>query len=407
MLDPTTASPIDRKAIGERHRRRLTVLLGAVTAFAPFATDMYLGALGQIATDYRTDAGSAQLTISTFFIGMAAGQLFYGPAIDRWGRKIPLVIGTMLFAATSLLLMIAPDIRSFIVIRFVEAMGGSAGMIIARAIIRDVYDLGEASSMLSQMMLVQGLGPVLAPIIGAQIIAYTSWHWIFAVLAVSGAFWCAAVWWGLPETLPPQVRRATRGRDLLSAFSGLLKRPDFVLPSAVAAASMASIFAFIGGSAFVFMEHYGLGRDAYSLVFGANAVFMIAASQINRILVRRVAPGRMVLATTIVATTAALVTLAISPFAPWTVFVVPLFLSLGTAPIIGANAQAIAMSRSGEFAGTASSLIGIVQYSVAGAVIAIVGALHDGTALPMAGMIAASYAITLSLVGFAHLRGRL
>ena len=407
MHDPDTATPIDRRAIGERHRLRLAVLLGAVTAFAPFATDMYLGALGEIATDFATDAGAAQLTVSTFFIGMAAGQLFYGPAIDRWGRKTPLLVGTLLFALASAALTIAPDIRSFIVLRFIEAMGGCAGMIIARAIIRDVYDLGEASAMLSQMMLVQGLGPVLAPIIGAQIIAYTSWHWIFVVLAVSGAFWFAVVWWGLPETLPPEVRRATRLRDLLGAFGGLSKRPDFVLPSAVAAASMASIFAFIGGSAFVFMEHFGLSREAYSLVFGANAVCMIAASQINRILVRRVTPGRMVLAATIFATVADLVSLVIAPFAPWTVFVVPLFLALGTAPIIGANAQAIAMSRSGDHAGTASSLIGIVQYSVAGAVIALVGALHDGTALPMAGTIAAGYVITISLVGLAHARGRL
>jgi DHA1 family bicyclomycin/chloramphenicol resistance-like MFS transporter len=338
---------------------------------------------------------------------MAAGQLFYGPAIDRWGRRRPLIVGTLLFAVTSALLTFAPDIHSFIALRFVEAIGGCAGMIIARAIIRDVYDLGEASAMLSQMMLVQGLGPVLAPILGSQIIAHTSWHWIFGVLAVSGVFWCAMVWWGLPETLPREARRATRIRDLLTAFAGLLKRPDFILPAAVAAAAMGSIFAFIGGSAFVFMQHFGLGREAYSLVFGANAVCMIIAAQINRILVRRVTPARMVLGATGFAATAGVVVLALAPGAPLMLFVVPLFLALGTAPIIGANAQAIAMSRSGEFAGTASSLIGIIQYSVAGAVIAVVGALHDGTAIPMAATIVVSYAVSLTFAGWAHIRGRL
>ena len=407
MIEDPTRPPIGRRAIGADHRLRLVLLLGAVTAFAPFAIDMYLGSLGDIAADFATDAGNAQITVSTFFAGMAVGQLFYGPAIDRWGRKKPLMVGTGLFAVTSALLAIAPDIQTFIALRFLEAIGGCAGMIIARAIIRDVFDLGEASAMLSQMMLVQGLGPVLAPIIGAQIVAWVSWRWIFVVLAVSGAFWFAMVGWGLPETLPPEARRSARVRDLLGAFAGLLRRPDFVLPSAVAAASMGAIFAFIGGSAFVFMEHFGLGRNAYSLVFGANAVCMIVASQINRVLVRRVAPGRIVLAAVAFASVSALGLLVAAPLASWTVFVVPLFLALGTAPIIGANAQAIAMSRSGEYAGTASSLIGIVQYSVAGAVIALVGALHDGTAIPMAATIAASYLVSLALAGWAHARGRL
>ena len=400
-------APVDPRSIGERHRLRLAVLLGAVTAFAPFAIDMYLGALGDIATDFATDAGNAQLTISTFFAGMAAGQFFYGPAIDRWGRKTPLLVGTLLFAVASALLTIAPDIHTFIALRFVEAMGGCAGMIIARAVIRDLYDIGAASAMLSQMMLVQGLGPVLAPIIGAQIIAHTSWHWVFVLLAASGAFWFAMVWWGLPETLPPEARRATPVRDLLAVFAGLLKRPDFVLPAAVAAASMGSIFAFIGGSAFVFMEHFGFGREAYSLVFGANAVCMIVAAQLNRFLVRRVAPARVVLGASGFAAVAGAVSLGVAPIAPWPLFVVPLFLALGTAPIIGANAQVIAMSRSGAFAGTASSLIGIIQYSVAGAVIAVVGALHDGTAVPMAAMIVASYLVALALAGWAQARGRL
>ena len=170
-------------AIAAAHRLRTAVLLGAVTSFAPFATDMYLGSLGDIARSLRVDAGGAQITVSTFFAGMAVGQVFYGPAIDRWGRRGPLLVGIALFSVMSILIAFAPSLPAFVVLRFFEALGGCAGMIIARAVIRDVYDLAEAASMLGLMMMVQGLGPILAPIVGARIVAWASWPWVFAVLA--------------------------------------------------------------------------------------------------------------------------------------------------------------------------------------------------------------------------------
>ncbi|MCE1235939.1 MAG: multidrug effflux MFS transporter [Hyphomicrobiales bacterium] len=388
-------------------RLRLVFLLGAVTAFAPFATDMYLGSLGDIAASLRSDAGAVQMTVSTFFGGMAVGQLFYGPAIDRWGRKKPLLVGIGVFTIASALLIVAPNLSSFLALRFVQAVGGCAGMIIARAIIRDVFDLRGASSMLSQMMLVQGLGPVLAPVIGAQVASLASWHWIFALLSASGLFWFAAIGWGLPETLPAQARRSTGLGELARAAAGLARRIDFVLPAATAASAMGALFAFIGGSAFVFMEHFGLSRDAYSLVFGANAACMIAASQLNRLLVGRFAPRTVVMAATSFAVLAALVLIAVSGVAHWAAFLVPLILSLAGGPLIAANAQAIAMSRSGEYAGTASSLVGIVQYLFAGSVIAIVGALHDGTTLPMAAMIAICSGLSFLIALVGRLRGAL
>lgn len=388
-------------------RLRLVVLLGAVTAFAPFATDMYLGSLGDIAASLETDAGAVQMTVSTFFAGMALGQLFYGPAIDRWGRKRPLLVGIALFTVASALLIVAPDLRTFLALRFVEAVGGCAGMIIARTVIRDVFDLRGASAMLSQMMLVQGVGPVLAPIIGAQVASLASWHWIFALLAASGLFWLGAIWWGLPETLPAQARRSTGLGELARAAGGLARRIDFVLPAATAASAMGSLFAFIGGSAFVFMEHFGLSRDAYSLIFGANAACMIAASQINRLLVGRFAPRTVVMGATSFATVTAIALSAFSGVEHWPIFVAPLILSLAGGPLVAANAQAIAMSRSGEYAGTASSLVGIVQYLFAGAVIATVGALHDGTTVPMVAMIAFCSSLSFLIALFGRLRGAL
>jgi DHA1 family bicyclomycin/chloramphenicol resistance-like MFS transporter len=384
-------------------RTRLVVLLGAVTAFAPFAIDMYLGSLGDIAASLAVDAGSVQITISTFFFGMAIGQVFYGPAIDRWGRKPPLLVGIAVFAVTSALLAAAPTLEVFLALRLLEAIGGCGGMIIARAVIRDVFELRQASAMLSQMMLVQGLGPVLAPIVGAQVAAVATWHWIFLLLAVSGLFWLVAIAVALPETLPREARRATGLRDLLAACVGLSKRPDFVFPAAIAASAMGALFAFIGGSAYVFMEHFGLSRQTYSLIFGANAVCMILASQINRGLVGRFAPRTLVLAATGVATASALVLLSFSNVAAWAVFVVPLYLALACAPVVAANAQAIAMSRCGEYAGVASSLVGIVQYLFAGTVISTVGLLHDGTAVPMIGMILLCFGLSF---GFAVLARR-
>ncbi len=378
------------------HRMRTAVLLGAVTSFAPFAIDMYLGSLGDVARSLDIDAGSVQITVSTFFAGMAVGQLFYGPAIDRLGRRGPLLFGIALFSVMSILIAFAPNLSTFVVLRFFEAFGGCAGMIIARAIIRDVYDLSEAASMLGLMMLVQGLGPILAPIVGARIVAYASWHWVFVVLAVCGLFWMAAVAWGLPETLAEADRRTISPRDLLRGFRDLAVRIDFILPAAVSATSMGAIFAFIGASASVFMDHFALDRDAYSLVFGANAVCMIAAAQVNRMLVERLGPKALVLGASAVGTVGAIGLLVLSGTASWIVFAVPMFLTLATCPVIGANAQAIAMSRSGERAGLASSLIGIVQYVFAGAVIAAVGLLHDGSTIPMTATILACFATTLA-----------
>lgn len=395
--DDGDVAPASRRRTIEGGETRLIVLLGAVTAFAPFAIDMYLASLGDVARSLAVDLGEVQFTLSIYFIGMAVGQFFYGPAIDRWGRKGPLMVGIALFAVTSFGLVIAPDLRSFVVLRFLQAMGGCGGMIVARAIIRDVYDLRGASAMLSQMMLVQGLGPVLAPIIGAQLVALSSWHLIFVVLAASGVFWFGAVWWGLPETLPKADRTVVGPGRIVAVFGALACRLDFVLPALIAASAAGSIFAFIGGSSFVFMELHGLSRQAYALIFGANALALIAAAQINRLLVRSFRPRHIVIGAALFASLSALALVLVAGIGSWPLLLPPLFLTSATVPIIAANAQAIAMANSGAHTGSASSLVGILQYSIAGAIVSSVGMLHDGTALPMTGAIAGCVFVATAL----------
>lgn len=369
------------------HIARLTLVLGALTAFAPFATDMYLVSFPALAASFHADSGQVQLGLSLFFVGLAVGQLFYGPLIDRYGRKLPLLAGTAFFAATSFLIVFAPDIESFIALRLLQAIGGCAGMVVSRAIITDLFDERETARILSLMMTVQGLAPILAPVLGGYILIFADWRAIFLFLAVFGAICFAAASTLLPETLPRQKRQRMNLVGVLTIYVHLLGQRRFIAPTLAGSLSLGSIFAFISGSPFVFMEIHQISPQHYGWLFGANAFGMIVAAQLNRFLLNRLAPSKVLagaLGVQIVAIFVALVTLTSGSLF---VLLSSLWISLATIPLVAANATALGMAASGKHAGSASALVGVLQFGVAGIVSALVGVLHDGTALPMVGTI--------------------
>jgi len=375
----------------------LALLLGALTAFAPFSTDMYLSSFPDIARDFACDLGQVQFSLSTFVFGLALGQLLYGPLIDRFGRRRPLLAGIALFTLSSAGLAFAPGIASFIGLRLLQALGGCAGMIVSRAIIRDVFDERDAAHVLSLMMAVQGVGPIAAPILGSALLRAAGWQAIFVFLCLLGLACLICTARGLDETLPAPARKRLNPREIAVGFGHLLTRRAFMLPTLAGSLALGGLFAFISASPFVFMSRFGLGPQAYAWLFGLNAIGMTAASQLNRMLLRRHAPRAILGGALAVALAAAGLLFAVSGTLRLVILLPPLFVCIAMVPLIGANSVAIAMGACGELAGSASSVIGALQFGVAGVVSALVGMLHNGTAYPMTGLILACALLALVL----------
>lgn len=374
---------------------RLTVVLGALTAFAPFATDMYLASFSSIADSLHTGQGEIQFTLSVFFFGLAAGQLIYGPLIDRFGRRWPLLAGIAIYTLAALAIIAAPGIVSFAVLRLLQALGGCSGMIISRAIIRDLFDERTSARVLASMMVVQGLGPILAPILGGYITASAGWRgvFVFLVLFGVGCFW--AVLSCVPETLPESRRRRTSPSQMLMAFAELLGDRRFIVPALVGGFGLSTMFAFISGSPFVFMELHGVSQQTYGWLFGLCALGIIVSAQGGRMLLRRFSP-RLILTAAMgaaVVLSAVLLVIARTPSLP--LLMTPLYLCLAMNPLIAATATATAMTAARAHVGSASAIVGVLQFGLASLASALVGALHNGTAWPMAGVIFAT-----SLIGF-------
>ncbi|MFL5800486.1 MAG: Bcr/CflA family multidrug efflux MFS transporter [Roseiflexaceae bacterium] len=369
---------------------RLTLVLGSLSAFGPLSTDMYLPGLPALAREFRTDTAAAQLTLSIFFIGLALGQALYGPIADRVGRRRPLLAGIALYTIASGACALAPSIESLIVLRFAQALGGCAGMVIARSVVRDCFDAHNSARMYSFLMLVMGLAPITAPFIGGQLLLAFSWRAIFWLLGGFGLLCLVMVAFGLPETLPDERRLRAGLGQALAVYGRLLADRRFVGYALSGGLVMAGMFAYISGSPFVFIELYGVAPQHYGWIFGANALGLIGASQINRWLLTRYR-GEAILTTAlaIYATAALLLALvAATGFGGLLGLLPPLFVCVASVGLVGPNTTAAAMAPHGQIAGSASALLGTLQFVVGAGAGALVGVLYNGTALPMAGIIA-------------------
>ncbi|SHO58606.1 multidrug effflux MFS transporter [Vibrio quintilis] len=371
---------------GRKKHTGLTITLGALTAFGPFATDMYLSGFQAIADDFHTQISEVQLSLSTFFIGMAIGQLIYGPLIDKYGRKKPLMLGIFLFTLCSVFALIAPDIHLFNGLRFFQAVGGCAGMIISRAVIKDLFDEQEAAQVLSVMMIVQSLGPILAPVIGGYLFSWCGWQSIFLFMAGFGLLSLYLSLKQVPETLAPE-NRARNQTGIATAFKTLLCQRSFICPTLAGSFSIATMFVFISGSPFVLMELFDVSQQHYGWLFAINAFGMVISSQINNRLLKLYSVRTIIQYAAPLGLAAGLVLFALRHTDHLIVLMMPLFICVSMVPVLAANTTAIAMENSGKQAGIASSLVGFIQFAVAGAVSALVGLLHNGTTLPMCGLI--------------------
>lgn len=372
----------------KKHLRTI-LILSALVAFAPMSIDMYLPALPALERYFATDTASVQHTLAAFFVGLAAGQLLYGPLADRHGRKPPLYFGLVLYVAVSAGCALAPDISSLIVLRFLQAVGGCAGMVVARAVVRDLYDRQESARVFSILLMVMGIAPIVAPIAGGYLLALSGWRSIFWVLALFGAACLIAVKWGLPETLPQGQPRIPLSHAMRN-YAGLLADRRYLGYALSGGFGQAGMFAYISGSPFVFIDLYGVPAHAYGWLFAANAAGIVAFTQMNRRLLLRHDSDRLLDFGNLAGFLACLPLLAaaISGVAGLAGLLLPLFFIVSLRGLTFPNASAGAMAPFPEKAGSASALLGSVQFGIAAVASAAVGVFNDGTALPMAGVIA-------------------
>lgn len=366
------------------------LVLGAMTAVTPLATDMYLAAFPAIGAALSASAGQVQFSLSIFFIGMALGQLIYGTLIDRLGRKLPLMAGMAVFTLSSVAMPFAPDIFTFNGLRLLQAVGACSGMVIGRAAINDLFDATEGARVLSHMMLITGLGPILAPILGGYILTSWGWQAIFVALAAIAAVSLFAIGFAFRETLPPENRQPQRIGETGRTYLKLLKNRQFVLFSLVGCFALGGLFAFITGSPHVMMDLYGLSQQTYGWVFAANAVAMVIGSQINGYLLRRHPLGTVLKYSLLLFVVTGVVTVALSGTAHLITLMIPLTLCLANVPVVAANSTALAMAACGRDAGTASGILGVLQFGIAGLVSGLVGMVANNSPLPMTVVIAAA-----------------
>ena len=367
---------------------RLVLLLGALTAFAPMSIDMYLSSLPAIGKSLQAGPDQTQATLAAFFAGMAIGQFIYGPASDRFGRRGPILFGVAVYFLASVACALAPTIEALITARFIQALGGCAGAVVARAVVRDRFSHTDTARVLSLMTLIMGLAPVLAPQFGGIIQLIAGWRAVFWTLALFGLAIGVWVVLGLSESRSAETEAQARSENPLKAFGALLRMRRLVGYGLAGTLNGAVLFTYISGGPDVIMGTYGHSPLVFNMIFAFNAVGIIGASQVNRLLLRRTTPDRVLMR----ASVASLVFAFLLVGAAWTGWggqwtVLPLlFLSLSTYGLMGGNTMAGALSVDPKRAGSTSALMGSASFG-AGAVAAwISGLLHDGSPRPMAGV---------------------
>jgi DHA1 family bicyclomycin/chloramphenicol resistance-like MFS transporter len=384
-------------------RLRLVLVLGSLIALGPLTIDLYLPALPTITSELLTTSAAVQLTLTGTLLGLAIGQLVIGPLSDRLGRKRPLLAGAAVHVLASLLCIVAPNVAVLGGLRVLQGLGAAAGAVIAMAIVRDLYTGRAAATLLSRLILVMGAAPVLAPTIGAQVLEFTSWRGVFAVLALYSLVLLPIAARMLPETLPPQRRQTSGALGTLRTYGGLLRDRTFVGLILVAGLAMSAVMSYVSGASFVFQEQFGLNQQQFGLAFSSGAIWMIIASQLNPVLLRRFEPRQLLFGAITAGTAGGLLLLAVAGSGLGGLFgvLVPLWMVLLAVGLALPNAPALALSRHGETAGTAAALLGAVQFGVGAVVSPLVGVFgNDATAMAttMAGGLALSLLVLVLVV---------
>lgn len=363
----------------------LILTLGLLSAIGPFSIDMYLPGFKEIAESLHTDVSHISMSLSSFFIGIAVGQLIYGPLLDRFGKKRPLYIGLGVYIITSLFCAFIRDADALIVTRFFQALGSCAGMVASRAFIRDLYPVNENAKIFSYLMLVVAVSPIIAPTFGGYITAMFGWEAIFIVLAVISTLTLAFSYFWIPAGASPETTMSLKPKPIIKSFTRVAKKPMFYTYALISAVSSSGLYAYIAGSPKLFMGIYEVPKKQYAWIFAIIALGMTIASQLNNLLLRKYSSEKI----TVVMLCCQVLTgfiLAISTYYGWlnlysTIAIIWVYLA--TQGFIYPNTSALSLVPFSKGAGTASALMGAIQMGIGGLVTALVGIFTKDTAVPM------------------------
>ncbi|WP_306320885.1 MULTISPECIES: multidrug effflux MFS transporter [unclassified Streptomyces] len=402
-------TPVPKAAVGAGAGLLVTFILGGLTAVPPLSMDMYLPALPEVTGSLHSSAATAQLTLTACLTGMALGQLVVGPMSDKWGRRRPLIVGLLIYIVATAICAFAPNAALLIAFRLLQGLAGSAGIVIARAVVRDLYDGVAMARFFSSLMLISGIAPIVAPLIGGQVLRFTDWRGVFVVLTFIGIALTAVVWKFLPETLAPERRHGGGTVAALRTMRGLLADRVFLGYTLVGGFAFAALFAYVSASPFVIQEIYGASPQTFSLLFGLNSIGLIAVGQLNgKILVGRVNLDKVLgIGLTLVVLAAGFLLLAATGVfgSPEELGLAPiatgLFILMASMALTTPNTNALALMRTPHAAGSASALLGTASFLIGAIASPLVGIAGEHTAVPMAlvqlasGLVAALAFVTL------------
>ena len=377
----------------------LILILGLLTAIGPFSIDMYLPAFPDIAKGLNTTIAKVMLSLSSFFIGISAGQLIYGPLLERFGRKKPLYTGLIIYLIASVGCAMAPTVNALIIFRLLQALGGCAGMVAARAMVRDLFEVKENARIFSTLMLVVAVSPIIAPTLGGYITAIFGWRYVFVVLIAVALIILTGVYFLLPESRPPNINFSLKPRPIFRNFMGIIRHPQFYTYSLTGAIASAGLYAYISGSPHVFMEIFKVSEQQYGWIFALIAMGLIGAAQINTVLLRNY-KSEQIIKMALSCQSVVGIIMAVITYAGWgdlfvTIFLI--FIFLGCQGFVFPNSSALSLAPFGHNAGSASALLGAIQMFIGAGVSAMVSFLQNYGS-PMTGVMACCAIAALSIL---------
>lgn len=388
----------------EKKKRILIILiLGLLSALGPFSIDLYLPGFPEIAREFNTTTGRVALSLSSYFVGVSIGQMIYGPLLDRFGRRIPLLIGLFIYLFASIYIIYIDSVDSLISARFVQAIGGCAGMVASRALVRDLFPVSEIAKIFSLLMLVIAVSPIIAPTLGGFATAHWGWPSIFVMLSILAAVNILLVFFWLPAGKAPDTEMSLKPVAITNQFWNVFKTPQFYTYTLTGSFAASGLYAYIAGSPHVFMELYGVTEKQYGWIFGIVALGLVTASQLNTLLLRRFSSERIVLVTLICQVITGTILLAGTWLGIVEMYsmIILVFLFLSTQGFAFPNTSALSLSPFEKTAGTASALMGALQLGIGALITALVSTLSNNTPVPMTGImfLCAFVSLAILLIG--------
>jgi DHA1 family bicyclomycin/chloramphenicol resistance-like MFS transporter len=368
----------------------LILILGLLTAIGPFSIDMYLPAFPDIAKGLHTTVAQVTLSLSSFFIGISFGQLLYGPLLERFGRKKPLYAGLCIYLFASISCAFAASVNALIVLRLLQALGGCVGMVAARAMVRDLFEVKENAKVFSTLMLVVAVSPIIAPTLGGYVTSLLGWRYVFLMLIIIDLIVIISAWFLLPESKKPDPNFSLKPRPIIKNFAGVITHPQFYTYALTAAISASGLYAYIGGSPHVFMEIFHVSEREYGWIFALIAMGLIGASQVNSLLLKNYTSEQLIKIALRCQSIIGIIMVCLTLLGRSDLFVTIffIFIFLCTQGFVFPNASALSLAAFGHTAGSASALLGAIQMIIGACTSALVSVLQDRTAIPMTGVMA-------------------